>query len=328
MTNQPLLVRKTTPKITQSTWRLRLAFALLLVFGSELFLWTAIQRPVWHWLPVMIGYVAIATLLLDIMVRFRVKDLFGGLLLAGVYGLLASTLINPQSTLEGIPLTLLSRVMGLQTLAGALALRLLTLSPQANTRNHLIAAAFFGLVWGIWLRGYPPFDNLPDASLMLALITLSGFFAVWTILTMRPLHIEADSLRLSNIGLLSVVGSMALLLAWQMIRGAVSRDALAYLITVAVFALVVLWFQSTPQPQHLFSNRKHIAAWRMYGLMLLIFGIIGLGVFFITSPDQGRAQVELLILGVSAFGLAWLPGVSLVLGVRAYRSQVRTGRLL
>ncbi len=62
--------------------------ALLLMFGSEILVWTNPPgRPLLQWLLLIPGYLALSAVLLDFTVRYRVRDVFGALLLTGVYSL-------------------------------------------------------------------------------------------------------------------------------------------------------------------------------------------------------------------------------------------------
>src|SRR5258708_776960 len=87
--------------------------ALLLMFGSEILVWTnPAGRPILEWLLLIPGYVALSAVLLDFTVRYRIRDLFGVLLLAGIYSLSSALILNPASTLTDLPRTLVTRVMG------------------------------------------------------------------------------------------------------------------------------------------------------------------------------------------------------------------------
>ncbi|MBC8171837.1 MAG: hypothetical protein H7X77_09190, partial [Anaerolineae bacterium] len=100
-------------------WLIRLLLAVTLFFGSEILLWTNLSgRSASDWLLLSPGYLALSTLLLDFIVRYRVRDLPGLMTIAGLYGLLNALLLNPDTTLFDIPRTLVTRVTGAHTLLG------------------------------------------------------------------------------------------------------------------------------------------------------------------------------------------------------------------
>ncbi|MBZ0287452.1 MAG: hypothetical protein K8I30_07545, partial [Anaerolineae bacterium] len=136
-----------------SDWRIRLALAAALLFGSEILLWNDPPlRSALDWLVLAVGYLAISAALLDLGVRCRVRELFGLIVLAGIYALLNGLLLNPQTALFDVPRTLITRVLGAHTLVGLL---MLLLSLSRFTRRYALAAAVVGLAWGVWVRWLP-----------------------------------------------------------------------------------------------------------------------------------------------------------------------------
>ncbi|MFZ4816413.1 MAG: hypothetical protein ACOYL5_17895, partial [Phototrophicaceae bacterium] len=72
-----------------AVWLMRGLLAACWLFTAEALFWTNVSRPLWIWLPLALGYVAAAGLILDAAVRFRVRDLFGGALLGGLFALVS-----------------------------------------------------------------------------------------------------------------------------------------------------------------------------------------------------------------------------------------------
>ena len=93
-------------------------------------------------------YVALAAIGLDLVARFHVSDVFGLLLLAGMFGLVDATLVSHVTTRD-LPLSLLVRPLGALPLAfmGALFAFRLLLSGRASGPLHLLAALFAGLLY-------------------------------------------------------------------------------------------------------------------------------------------------------------------------------------
>ncbi len=137
-----------------NTWIARGLLAALLLFASEVVLWTnPTGRAPLEWLLLAVGYLALAVLLLDLAARYRIRDLFGLLALAGIYGLISSLALNSQTALAEVPRTWATRVMGAHTLAGLGALLLFLTFTSARSRGLLLAAVVSGLLWGVWVRG-------------------------------------------------------------------------------------------------------------------------------------------------------------------------------
>ncbi|MDK3158990.1 hypothetical protein QPK87_20770 [Kamptonema cortianum] len=134
----------------------RLLLAALLVFGGEILLWQdPLSRSPLEWLMVAAGYTAIACLLLEIAARFRWREIYGLLALAGIYALLNAVLINPTLSFADFPRTLFTRVLGAQALTGALMLaawRWLLIPPRRPPLVPLLLCAITGAGWGIWAR--------------------------------------------------------------------------------------------------------------------------------------------------------------------------------
>lgn len=337
----PLLKRKAAPTPRSdpfSAWLIRLLLAVCLFFSGEVLLWTDTTRPLWGWPLVVIGYIAVAALLLDFIRRFKVYELFGLLVLAGVYAVLAGGLLNPATTLIDLPRTFVTRVMGAQFVAGALGMGLFFWLMRP-TRLHplgLMLTAIGGGLWAVWVRGQNLLVYTPPAADLSPLLAIGlaagslGFAVALAAWIMRTPH-DADALALKPVGAVATLGVLAALTAFWMWRGALDGVGLAYLLTVGLFCVVMLWFQERRVPGHLLSTRD-VGAATVNGMIgyLFVFVLVAGGVLVGVGWEGGilRQVFEAMALVISVMGLVWLPGVSLVLGVRAYRQQARTGKLL
>src|ERR1051326_7426851 len=84
----------------RSTWAYRFLLAALLFFCSEILLWTnPPTRNLLDWGLLIIGYIALSGLLLEIAVRYRLRDVYGLITLAGIYGMTNGLILNPASAL-------------------------------------------------------------------------------------------------------------------------------------------------------------------------------------------------------------------------------------
>src|SRR5262245_39662 len=104
---------------SSSIWYVRGALATLILFGSQVLFWMEPERlSLLDWLLIAAGCLALSAALLDFAARWRIYDLFGLLLLAGICGLCSGLLLNPGIALADVPRTLVTRVAGLDALAG------------------------------------------------------------------------------------------------------------------------------------------------------------------------------------------------------------------
>src|SRR5262245_44167139 len=154
-----------------SVWLVRLMLVALLMFGSEILVWVNPPgRTLVDWLLLIPGYVALAAILLDFTVRYRVRDLFGALVLTGIYSLLAALVLNPQYAFLDLPRTFITRVMGAHALLGAEMFGLflaLTGGNSRRVRRLLLAGCLIvGLAWGFWVRWWPVDEGYAQVSLL------------------------------------------------------------------------------------------------------------------------------------------------------------------
>jgi hypothetical protein len=313
-----------------SGWILRALLAGLLLFASEILLWTNPPgRAPQDWALLIPGYLALASLLLDFAARYRVRDVYGLLALAGVYGLLNGLLLNPQTALADVPLTWATRVMGAHTLVdfGMLAL-LLSLNHPRRLRLW-IAAALVGLLWGIWVRWLPTFTDIAAEIIPLSTFLLTAAIALLPMIVLAGVAarhvVEPTSLKLRLIEWPLVIG--VLIVLYVLHQPEIDRLSLIVLGVLAGFCWLLLWFQKRESGATLLDSALPLPT--SAPAMLLICGVIALAAgalgYYLEFAETG--PLDAMISLFAAFGLVWLPTVSLVLGVRAYRKMGRTQKL-
>jgi hypothetical protein len=301
-------------------WLLRGFVAALFLLVSEILLWNRPgERELLDWLLLVVAYLALAALILDLALRYRIHDLFSLLALAGFYSLLNGLLINPQSALADVPRTWVTRVLGAHTLLG-LGVLLLLIRP----RYLLPAGAVVGLLWGIWLRWLPSLSNIVNEAVPLPLMLMTAALLLAIVLTLwwlaardAPLLDEAQ-LRPAEWGLLLVVLVVLIVLRMEFI------DTISLLVLPVLmgYCLLLLWFQRRESGATLFDHRL-----RFDPQSLPAAGLLLLAAALGYSLALGEAISPVLAGVFAAFGLVWLPTASLVLGVRAYRKLGRQRRL-
>ncbi|MEP6985810.1 MAG: hypothetical protein ABI970_09440 [Chloroflexota bacterium] len=330
--------------------------ALLLMFGSEILVWTnPVGRPILEWLLLIPGYVALSAILLDFTVRYRVRDLFGALLLTGIYTLASAIVLNPASTLNDLPRTLVTRVMGAHGLIAAEMIGLflaLTGGGKQSRRNLLIGCAIVGLAWGIWVKNWPIEEGFGAVSLpvMLAfggggivLIALYLYVVLPRLQSAEPttptsttltntsaLDDSLTRLCLTRQGWLITGGVLIALLIVRLIQGEVIGAGLILCPLLLVLCWGILWFRGRKRGDTLLDHRIPIRPLALLNLVVGAALFLGVGVFAYNLPDIKLGTITpftLIGLGFTAYGLAWLPTVSLVLGVQGYLRQLATRKM-
>jgi hypothetical protein len=319
---------------------MRLLLASCLLFGSEVLLWTNPPgRVVTEWLLLVPGYIALATLLLDLLVRYRVRDLIGVMLLAGMVGLLASLLLNPQTALIDLSYTLVTRVMGGHTLLALEMIGLfLALTGSSRRARYLLLAGsgVVGLAWGIWVRWFPVLDARPFGAVSPATMLAygaAGIALIFLLLRLAARHAASLSpadLKLSwrASGVLVIV--LLLLFVVRLLQAAIDLASLIVIPALAALCLVILWFRRPAKEGSVLDTRIPVrplsAAWILAAAgFLFLMGMLVYGLPLIVVANLN--QLTLVILGFTAFGMGWLPLVSLILGVRAAARLTRERRM-
>jgi hypothetical protein len=312
-----------------------LLLAALLLFGGEVLLWpNPVGRPLLEWLLVLVGYVAMAASLLDFASRYRVRTLFGLLALAGLFGLCASLLINPSVALQDVPRTLVTRVLGAQVLAGLLMLALFfTLLRGRITAVALVVSALAGLAWGIWGRWFPAavsagMGETPLLTMLVYALVVIGVIVLmcWAVSHGRAL--SSDVFQLSLRGWTVVGAALAGLLIWRVAQGVIDSLSLTVIATLMVFTWAILWFQRSKRGVSLLEGALPPAPLKP-GMLITVVMFLAAGVIGYGLPRGIGENDPLALLGAlyTAFGVVWLPTVSLVIGGRAFIRQVRTQQL-
>jgi hypothetical protein len=311
---------------------MRLCLAVLLAFGSQVLLWqidpNAPLSSAVFW-PLALP---LAALLLDLAARFRVRDLFGVLLLAGLYGLLSAVTIHPLSTLVELPVTLATRALGAHALGALVAWGLLLWLAGAGHGRWLLAMIPAGIIGGLWAR-WQPFASGSEAESPLVFgaalavgVALIGLLALWA--QRRANGIDPQRLRLTPVEALAVFLSLgAAILVWL---GAGAYDLWTLGVCAGLIALCAasLWFHKRARGAAQVDRLAQIAPrWRW-----LAIGAVGLAVgaavgWLLPRASNAADPLTLISAVMTAFGIVWLPTTALVLGLRALQRETRALRL-
>lgn len=314
-------------------WALRGLVALALAFFSEIVWWSSdpLALTADQWGTRAILYLVLAALLLDLMARFGVGELYGWLVLSGIYGLLNGALIT-GGAFETLPLSLVTRPLGLHTFAGGM-LALLWLRWLVDGRGFVawrgLALAAIGVLWGMWVRWYPLLPTngytLPSLGTALALVTL-GLAVIGLVLAGVGLRLRGrvlpleQALRLNAWAWGAVTGAHVITFIWEARAGHIGTVGGAILGMLVGYLVMLLYFL---RGQARVSFLQRLGPLRpvgpvtyiVYGVLLVIPAALGYSL-----PGSGpdglplRAMTSVLTL----FGILWLPGVSLGIGLSAY----------
>ena len=315
-------------------WRLRTLLATALLFGSQILLWTdPTHLAIFDWMVLVVGYFALAGMLLDLAVRFRVRNLFGLLALAGIYGLLNGLLLNPDTALADMPRTLFTRVMGAHSFAGLLMLSLflqLVTARKVSLPIGLIASGVIGFGWGTWARWSPTLlrPEAGDTALIAMLIAAASSAAIFAaLLRLRGSDTHAD-LRLKPMEWLMVLIAFAALLLYRGLSAQVDMLSFTLIAVLVVFCLALLWFLRRDKGRTLLDGVGATGPrWTLLIAESVTFVLMGIASYGLPRGEGAGDPVFVITMVLTGFGLAWLPGVSLALGAQAFARQVRAGRV-
>jgi hypothetical protein len=330
------MTQLSAPRNNFSAWLPRLLLATMLAFGSEVLVWTNPPgRTLVEWLLLIPGYLALSAVMLDLLARYRVNDIFGALVVTGVYALAASLILNPQSTLTDMPRTLMTRIMGAHGLLSAEMLGLfLALTGGQRTRRGLLLAGcgVVGIAWGIWTRWYPTLNDPAYAPTSLPLILTCGgvmlalIFGILALNVREAATVTVDDMRLSRTawGVVFLV-LLALFVVRYLVQGAVNVGDVLLIGGLLLLCWGILYFRGRTKGRTLLDSRLPVRP-PPPGLLLASLAVfIAAAVIAFNLPlieVGGLNSFSFIGLGFLAYGLAWLPTVSLVLGIQAYLRQI------
>lgn len=319
------------PQPRGAVWSLRLLLAVALAYTSEVLLWPDPLRRTPGDLALMaVGYLLLAVLALDLLARFRVRNLTGAMLVVLIVALLVGLLLHPDRALLDFPRNLITRVIGG---FGIMALEALGLF-LALTGGHLpryrrallgysAALGFYAAVWARdshtlagWAAAQPDFAAVVALNLSFWLALALSFALVRRLAAGVPL----DALRLSERGLALHIPALTLLLFLRALAG--SYTGWEILVTLVIIGLLwaVLWFERTPRGLALLDAnlppRPLAWGWVTAAAALYAAGLL-LGWAVPDFDIDGLTPLSVIQLGFLAMGFLWLPVVLTAAAARA-----------
>ncbi len=321
-----------------AAWAVRLLLAALLAFASEVVLWTnPPTRAPLDWLLLALGYVALSAFLLEIATRHRLRDVFGVLTLAGIYGVMNGLILNPNSALIDVPRTLITRAMGAHACAGLIALALflgLAGGGLRSRRGQVVAvllALVVGVGWGSWARWSPPvFSELPESAPGMLLVYGGVGVGLIALALGAARHYAAApvDLRLDARGWAFTLIVLLGLTMIHTLQGEIDVFSLSVIVTLVAFSIMIIWFQKRKKGATLLDDVMAAPpSWGMLALLVIAFGLAGAVGYSLPRGEGANDPLALIGALFTAYGLIWLPAVSIVLGARAFARQARAMNL-
>lgn len=317
-------------------WLARLLLMLLIFGSAEILPWASLEQAT---LPDLllrgVSYGLMAILLLDLAVRFRVRDVFDSMALVALIGLIASLLITPDVTFADFPRTLATRALGGQALTTAIAFGLFLLLMQAKKTYRLrglAALAWIGFYWGTWMRWTPIYGSLfhQPVSLgqMFAVMCLwiGSVIFVYGLLLRFNTRFDTNAFRLSFIPSLLMFAALLSLFAIQAVRGVLDPTAVFITLVIICVCWLILWFRRSPQHAALLETHFPIqappASWFL--LAAGVFTATTLIAFHLPLiGDAEHNQLWLMEIGYAAVGVSWLPVLACIIAMHGIDRVMR-----
>lgn len=323
-----------TPRTLLQRFAPRLLLALLLGFSAEILMWAgAANRSATDSLLVVLGLAAASLILFDIMVRWHVRDLYGVAALGGLFALSYITLFNPIAPTRDIELALLIDVMGGQALlAMGVLLLFFVLSGTAQRWAWLglPLGGFIGACWGVWMRWAAISGDWGARPVTLEAMLLIGG-GVWVMIAItawvcqRVAPIAADSLQMGAYEALFAGGVVILALYRQFDEQRI--DVPIYLVFSGLGAIctAMLWSRKDSYFTWIPDPWQPKPAWLPFILTGVLF-LLAAGTTFSLPPTEtdSLSLFDAIRLGFALFGLLWLPGLALLLGLKAILRDIQS----
>ncbi len=310
-------------------WALRALLGAVLLVFSELIMWlNPPSRSLLDWPVLLMLYVALAAVVMDLLVRFQARSIAPVLLVSGMYALLHAATINYGAFVE-VPVSLVSRAMGLQTGAALYGLLFFVAVMRGKQPDaiQVLGALGIGVVWGIWVHWFPL-----QAAVNWGLVAIQDA-QVYMITALVPLGVlvtfvmpRFQVVREKQFELLwwEAILVMLPLFAAMMIGIAQERVPffpLLLLFAIGGFVLYALNYQKGGYDPSLLAELTFVAPNAITYIALTVI-FLAAGTLSYGLITDSESIIGIIVYYVVLFaGAAWLPGASLLIFWRAFRTQ-------
>jgi hypothetical protein len=323
--------------VARALWGGRLLLAVALGFGAEILLWAdPLTRTPLDWGMIAVGYLALGTLALDLMIRFRVRDIYGLLMVALILTALNGLILNADKTLIVLPDHLITRVIGAYGLLTLEMIGLFLLLTAGRNRLYLrrglLAAfviGFFGAVWAKdahtllnWTTSTPDFLTVAAAcAIGLGLIVLIAWGLSQLTVEIDPMHFV-----LSPLSFTLLVGVLMSLLFIRALGGVYAGPEVLATLGVVAIGWFTLYGERGEKPRTLMDAHlppRLPSGIGLLGLLVVFFIGLGAGWFVPDFNINGFGPVNVLELAFVGIGFTWVPLVLVTLASRSLDRQWR-----
>jgi hypothetical protein len=326
--------------VSPPLWLLRLLLATLLFFGSEIVLW---QNPLVY-SPIdllirIVGYPLLATLILDIAQRYRIRDGYDAMVVLAASALIHSLLINPSEGWADFLGSLLTRIIGAEALTQMILWGVFLTLLRGDVRRYAIYSIFgmawHGLFWGFWMRWTPELRGSFEAVPLETMFLYAGFLllpiVLYGVVKLFAKDITASDLLLSPLEWAIAAILLTSLFLYQAVIDAVGTGALVTVVIIMTVLWAVLWFRRDAKQESMLEKFLPLKPQAFFWLPLAALAFAGACYIAYGLPRIQAAFVDQLWLmefGFFGVGLLWLPIVATVIAVRGFDRLMREGATL
>lgn len=305
-------------------WLWRVWFGGLLIVGCEIIFWRSpLERSLVDWVRLAIGYSVIGAVGLDVLARYRVRDLAGVMATALLLAPLIALVLTNENTLVSLPTHLFSRVLGLHGIGvlWAFAVWVGLWDNGYSLRWFGVVSAVFGILTALWLRvadGFMYWSASPayliQAMLIYALV--GGLIGVGGYLARRSSPPTSDEMVLSPLEWSAILLIGLGLMIWG---GVPERQGLIGVLILGGWGWLIVWFEHDAKNQPLLARlfaqsppdmSRIISLWLIGGVGL------ALGWFIPLNVEAGVSPVGVLEIAIVLFGFGWMPCLTLWVAAR------------
>lgn len=318
---------------------MRLFLATLLLFGSEIILWLNIQNyGVVDWLIRLIGYLLLSTLVLDVAIRYRIRDVYDAMVLLAGYALLHSIIISPEIGWQRIPDSLLTRIIGSEALTAIILWGVFLTFIRGDVRKYhflLIGGLFWlGFYWGTWMRWIPELRGTFESVPLPELLSYAGivFFVaiLFYLLTIRVAkEFQANNYLLTQLEWAIAALIIIILFLYQAVLATITTTALFIAVILITLSWLILWFRREEDQDSLMETHLPLIALHPLWIVASTLVFVAATIFAYLLPLAELAQFNqlwLMELGIFAVGIFWFPLVATVLAMRGMDRAMREGQ--
>lgn len=322
-----------------SLWWLRGLLGGLLTFGSEILLWSNPEsRTLLDFLLILVVSIALGAIIVDLAVRYRIRNLYDAMTLIAIYGVLASVLIYPDRTTGDLPRMLGTRILGGYTLIGLEMFGLfLVLMNGANRHRIQLLVGWsicVGFAWAIWVHWSPSLINwIPNTVSFNTMLLYAVIFLIPTLILFLAAcrfvpseKIEPAQLRLSIIEWLVIVLLCLGILIAHLANNTLPISGLLLSVVVVAVCWVVLWFRRTEGGTTLMSNHIPMKplSFVWIGITVAVFLIVAAFVYQLPLVTiLGYSQFSVVEFAFVGVGFLWLPTIAAALGTETFSRQLK-----